>query len=201
MTSSPTVSRTRSWGRSRRGGGVGTIGDIIEIHDSKRIPLNSRQRAKRQGPYPYYGAAGVMDYVDGFLFNGIHVLIGEDGSVADSDGYPVSQYIWGQFWVNNHAHVLTGKNHISSEHLYLLLRQINITGFVTGAVQPKLNQKNLKGIPITLPSELLRRAFSRSVDSIFQRVRKNSDETESLIGQRMHCCRGWCRGRWGWGWD
>ena len=125
-----------------------------------------------------------MDYVDDFLFDGIHVLIGEDGSVADSDGYPVAQYIWGQFWVNNHAHVLTGKNHVSSEHLYLQLRQINITGFVTGAVQPKLSQKNLKGIPITLPSELLRRAFSRSLDSIFQRVRKNSDETESLIGQR-----------------
>ena len=171
-------------GEIPEGWGVRTIGDSIEIHDSKRIPLNSRQRAKRQGPYPYYGAAGVMDYVDGFLFDGVHVLIGEDGSVADSDGYPVAQYIWGQFWVNNHAHVLTGKNHISSEHLYLLLRQINITGFVTGAVQPKLSQKNLKGIPITLPSELLRRAFSRSVDSIFQRIRKNSDETESLIGQR-----------------
>ena len=122
----------------------GTAGDVIEIHDSKRIPLNSRQRAGRQGPYPYYGAAGIMDYVDDFLFDGVHVLIGEDGSVADVDGYPVIQYVWGQFWVNNHAHVLRGQHKVSNEHLYLLLRQLSITAYVTGAVQPKLSQKNLK---------------------------------------------------------
>ena len=112
-----------------------------------------------------------MDYEDGFVFDGekFTCSLRENGSVADSDNYiRLLNTDWGQFWVNNHAHVLTGKNHISSEHLYLLLRQINITGFVTGAVQPKLSQKNLKGIPITLPSELLRRAFSRSVDSIFK---------------------------------
>ena len=74
---------------------VGTLRDVIEIHDSKRIPLNSRQRAERQGPYPYYGAAGIMDYVDDYLFDGDYVLIGEDGSVIDDEGYPVVQYVWG----------------------------------------------------------------------------------------------------------
>ncbi len=171
-------------GEVPEGWGVGTIGNVIDIHDSKRIPLNSRQRAQRQGPYPYYGAAGVMDYVNDFLFDGIHVLIGEDGSVIDDEGYPVVQYVWGKFWVNNHAHVLTGKNHISNEHLYLLLKNLNISGFVTGAVQPKLSQKNLKGVPIVLPSKLLRNTFSSSLESIFQKVRSNSDEAESLRAQR-----------------
>ena len=73
--------------------------DVIEVHDSKRIPLNSRQRAERQGPYPYYGAAGIMDYVDDYLFDGVYVLMGEDGSVVDDEGYPIVQYVWGQFWV------------------------------------------------------------------------------------------------------
>ena len=116
---------------------VRALGDVIEIHDSARIPLNSRQRSERQGPIPYYGAAGIMDYVDDFLFDGIFVLTGEDGSVVDSDGYPVVQYVWGKFWVNNHAHVLRGSNGVSQEHLYLLLQQENIASFVTGAVQPK----------------------------------------------------------------
>ena len=119
---------------------VGELGEIIEILDRIRIPLNSRQRSQRQGPYPYYGAAGIMDYVDDFLFDGVFVLTGEDGSVIDNDGYPVVQYVWGQFWVNNHAHVMKGKNGVSDEYLYLLLKGQNIGAFVTGAVQPKLSQ-------------------------------------------------------------
>ena len=163
---------------------VKQMGDVIEIHDSRRVPLNSRQRAKRQGPYPYYGAAGVMDYVDDFLFDGVYVLTGEDGSVVNTDGHPVVQYVWGKFWVNNHAHVLRGRNGFSAEHLYLLLRQANITAFVTGAVQPKLNQKNLKAIPIVLPDRSVCRAFSGLVQRLFAKVRSNTDETESLAALR-----------------
>ena len=74
---------------------VTNLEEVIAIHDSRRIPLNARQRAIRRGPYPYYGAAGIMDYVDDFLFEGVHVLTGEDGSVLDPDGHPVIQYVWG----------------------------------------------------------------------------------------------------------
>ena len=163
---------------------VSTVGNVIEIHDSKRIPLNSRQRAEKQGLYPYYGAAGIMDHVDDFLFDGVHVLIGEDGSVVDSDGYPVVQYIWGQFWVNNHAHVLKGRNDISDEHLYLLIRQVNITAFVTGAVQPKLSQRNLRAIPCVLPNRQVCRAFSDLVRPMFVSKRGNTDEADLLATQR-----------------
>ena len=156
------------------------LGEVIAIHDSRRIPLNARQRAIRRGPYPYYGAAGIMDWVDDFLFEGVHVLTGEDGSVVDADGHPVIQYVWGQFWVNNHAHVLSGTNGISDEHLYLLLREINITAFVTGAVQPKLSQKNLKAIPFFLPTGLVCSAFSDLIAPLFDELRNNAIETKQL---------------------
>lgn len=72
------------------------FGDIVTLEDSKRVPLNSRDREARKGPYPYYGATSVMDYVDGYLFDGIRVLLGEDGTVIDSEGRPILQYVWGE---------------------------------------------------------------------------------------------------------
>ncbi|MDE0528195.1 MAG: restriction endonuclease subunit S [Truepera sp.] len=156
----------------------------IEIHDKRRIPLNRRQRTERQGPYPYYGAAGIVNYVDDYLFDGVHVLVGEDGSVVDARGHPVIQYVWGKFWVNNHAHVLKGRGDISDEVLYLLLQRTNITAFVTGAVQPKLNQKNLKAIPLVLPPSPICRAFSGLIAPLFARVRHSADESERVAALR-----------------
>ena len=163
---------------------VKALGDVIEIHDRRRVPLNGRQRANRQGPYPYYGAASIMDYVDDFLFDGVYVLTGEDGSVVDAGGHPVVQYAWGKFWVNNHAHVLRGRGGISEEHLYLLLEQVNILAFVTGAVQPKLSQKNLRAVPIVFPSRSVRKAFANLIGPLFEELRSNVDETELLTIQR-----------------
>ena len=163
---------------------VKPLGDVIEIHDSRRVPLNGRHRAKRQGPYPYYGAAGIMDYVDDFLFDGVYVLIGEDGSVVDTEGHPVVQYVWGKFWANNHAHVLTGRAGISEQHLYLLLQQVIIMPFVTGAVQPKLSQRNLKAVRAVFPGEPGCRAFSSLVRPLFERMRDNAGEAEALVAKR-----------------
>ena len=163
---------------------VGELGEIIEILDRIRIPLNSRQRSQRQGPYPYYGAAGIMDYVDDFLFDGVFVLTGEDGSVIDNDGCPVVQYVWGQFWVNNHAHVMKGKNGVSDEYLYLLLKGQNIGAFVTGAVQPKLSQGNLKAVPIVKPDLTIYQTFTALTGPIFSSFRHHSDESHTLSAQR-----------------
>ena len=125
-----------------------------------------------------------MDYVDDFLFDGVYVLTGEDGSVIDSGGHPVVQYVWGQFWVNNHAHVLRGRNEISEEYLYLLLQQVNIQAFVTGAVQPKLSQKNLKAVPIVFPSPSVCGAFSYLIGPVFEKLRDNEEKTGLLADQR-----------------
>lgn len=97
---------------------LGEVSEIIELHDSKRIPLSSRERAARAKLYPYYGATSVMDYVDRYLFDGIYLLLGEDGTVVDNNGFPILQYVEGKFWVNNHAHIITGKNGFTVETLY-----------------------------------------------------------------------------------
>lgn len=163
---------------------VGVFGDMVTILDSKRIPLSKKERAVRHGPFPYYGATGVLDYVDDFLFEGPHVLLGEDGSVAKDNGTPFVQYVWGQFWVSNHAHVLKGKNGITDEHVCLFLQQANIAPFVTGAVQAKLSQKNMKAIPAVLPPETVRNAFGSAVRHLFDLLRHLSDETRLLNSTR-----------------
>jgi len=158
----------------------GKLGDVIEILDSKRIPLSSAERAKRKGPYPYYGAAGILDHVDDFLFSGTHVLMGEDGSVVTNDDKPVVQYVWNLFWVNNHAHVLRGKNGFTEEQLYLFLKELNIRPFVTGAVQPKINQRNMKSVPMGVPPKAVSEAFGRIVGPLFQKLRADADQTQTL---------------------
>ena len=95
-----------------------TLGDVAVNFDSRRVPLSSREREQRRGPYPYYGATGIMDYVDDFLFEGLHVLIAEDGSVERDDGKPFVQLVDGRFWVNNHAHVLRAATDRDTRFLY-----------------------------------------------------------------------------------
>ena len=90
----------------------GTIQDVVIYHDKKRKPLSGMQRAEMQGEYRYYGAASILDYVNDYLFDGTYLLLGEDGTVVTEDGFPVLQYVTGKFWVNNHAHVLTGQLNI-----------------------------------------------------------------------------------------
>jgi type I restriction enzyme, S subunit len=167
-------------GRIPRGWRAATIGEIVQIRDSARIPLSSRQRKQQQGIYRYYGAAGILDHVSGFLFDGVYVLAGEDGSVIKEDDTPVLQYVWGKFWVNNHAHVLQGSAGISTEHLLLLLEHANVRPYVTGAVQPKLNQASLRRIPIILPNEQVRSAFRDAIDPLYQLLRANADECTTL---------------------
>ena len=162
---------------------VSVLGERIQILDSKRIPLSSRERKKRQGPYPYHGATGVMDHVDGFLFDGVHVLVGEDGSVVKPNGRPFTQYVWGQFWVNNHAHVLRGDS-ISNETLLCFLQQTDVTPYVTGAVQPKLNQRNLKAIPFPASESKVARAFEMAVEPLFEQLRLISDQSRTLAETR-----------------
>ena len=165
-----------------KGWEVKELGEIIDIHDSKRIPLSKKEREKREKKYPYYGAASLMDYVDEFIFDGTYVLLGEDGTVVNEDGSPVLQYVWGKFWVNNHAHVLSGKKGISTNFLYILLSNLNVSGAITGAVQLKINQKNLKEMKIIMPNDMkLVSHFSDIVDKSFEKIRVKRDENKNLV--------------------
>lgn len=163
---------------------LGTVSEIIELHDSKRIPLSSRERANLAKIYPYYGATSVMDYVDRYLFDGIYLLLGEDGTVVDSKGFPILQYVEGKFWVNNHAHIITGKNGFTVETLYLLFSLTNIQSIVTGAVQPKISQTNLNKVPVVIPSKAELSDLDSIVQPIFAQIRNLRAENDRLATTR-----------------
>lgn len=164
---------------------IGTVGEIIEIHDSKRIPLSGADRAKMEKKiYPYYGAASLMDFVDNYIFDGKYLLLGEDGTVVDDAGYPILQYVWGQFWVNNHAHILTGRLGYDVESLYMLFKQTPVKYIVTGAVQPKINQANLRSIQVVIPPEHTLREYNDLVEPLFSLFRANEEECKTLTALR-----------------
>lgn len=156
------------------------LGDIVDTYDYLRKPLSGQQREKMAKIYPYYGAASLMDYVENYIFDGIYLLLGEDGTVSDENGYPSLQYVWGKFWVNNHAHVLTGKNGYSTETLYMLLKQTNIHSIITGAVQPKINQANLLNLPVVCPPKDIWDKYNEVIQPLFTQLRINSEQIKKL---------------------
>lgn len=167
-----------------KGWRTGTLKDVCRVHDSKRVPLSGAEREKRRGTYPYYGAASVMDYVDDYIFDGIYVLLAEDGSVATKDGYALTQYVWGRFWVNNHAHILEGVGGFSTEQLLLLLQRVRVQQYITGAVQAKLSQRNMFTIPAVIPPRAISKAFDSLVSPLFARIRKGTEAGNTLIQLR-----------------
>jgi type I restriction enzyme S subunit len=128
------------------------LGEVIDLFDSQRVPLNSWQRQERQGKFPYYGAQGIIDHIDGYIFDGRYILVAEDGENLNSKKLPRALFATGKFWVNNHAHILRGKPGIADDTFLLAcVNNADIKPFVTGAAQPKLSQGNLRLIEIPLP--------------------------------------------------
>ena len=154
-----------------KGWEVTSIGSVTQNYDSKRIPLSQNERDTMKGDVPYYGATGVMDYVNRHIFEGHFVLIAEDGSVMDAKGNPIVQMIWGKTWVNNHAHVLQGCNGYSNELLYLLLQHVPVVKIMTGSIQKKINQDNLNNYRIPQIPNSISHAFYDIVKPMFERVR------------------------------
>ena len=148
----------------------GTIQDVVIYHDKRRKPLSGIQRAEMQGQYRYYGAASILDYVNDYLFDGTYLLLGEDGTVVTEDGFPILQYVTGKFWVNNHAHVLTGQPDYPTEYLYMMFKATKVKDVVTGAAQPKISQARLSSKKIIIPSKYLVREYCTKVDSIFSLI-------------------------------
>ncbi|WQU96132.1 restriction endonuclease subunit S [Helicobacter pylori] len=124
------------------------LGEVCEILDNRRIPIAKNKR--NPGIYPYYGANGIQDYIDSYIFDGDFVLVGEDGSVINKDNTPVVNWASGKIWVNNHAHVLQTKNELKLKFLYFYLQTIDVSYYVAGT-PPKINQENLKKITIPIP--------------------------------------------------
>ena len=125
------------------------LGALTVNLDTRRKPVKESDR--KPGPYPYYGASGIVDYVEGFLFEGEHLLIAEDGENLKTRQTPFAFIAHGKFWVNNHAHIVTGNERASTRFLQYALLATDISAYLTGAVMPKLTQGNLNRIELPCP--------------------------------------------------
>ena len=128
---------------------IKTLDQIAVNLDSKRIPITKADRIS--GEYPYYGASGIVDYVADFIFDEETLLVSEDGANLLARSTPIAFPATGQYWVNNHAHILKFENKITQRLVELYLESIPLEDYITGAAQPKLNQKALNSIPIPVP--------------------------------------------------
>lgn len=127
-----------------------TLGEIAINLDYKRKPITSSKRVS--GDYPYYGASGIVDYVEGYIFDGNYLLISEDGANLIMRTTPIAFSIKGKNWVNNHAHVLEFKDKVTQKIVEIYINMIDLSPWINGAAQPKLNQANLNMIEIPIPS-------------------------------------------------
>ena len=160
------------------------LAELVRLEDSKRIPLSTYERENRKGIYPYYGATGIMDYIDDYLFDDEIILLAEDGSTSDEHGFPIVQYVWGKVWVNNHAHIIYPQNPNHKIYTYFMLKLIPVKLIETGSIQKKINQDNLlKYNSIKVPTNILD-DFTKIVSPLWRKKMITTEEILSLTKQR-----------------
>lgn len=158
--------------------------DEVTINfDKKRIPLSSAQREKRQGTFRYYGAQGVIDHVDDYIYDGTYLLIAEDGENLKSKKQNIAQVVDGQFWVNNHAHIVQGNEQCDTRFLCYLINSMDLSGYVTGSAQPKLSQANLNAITLSLPTLVEQKRIVEYLYMLDQKIDVNRQINDNLYAQ------------------
>lgn len=146
------------------------VSEISENLDSKRIPITKNVR--KTGQYPYYGASGIVDYVEDYIFDGKFLLVSEDGANLLARTYPIAFIAEGKFWVNNHAHILSFKDEITMKFVELFFSNLDISPYVTGMAQPKFNQASLNNIEIPLPPLPEQKRIVKELDTLSEKVRQ-----------------------------
>ena len=157
--------------------------------DGKRRPVKESDR--RPGAFPYYGASGIVDHVDGYLFDGEYLLIAEDGENLRTRQTPIAFLATGKFWVNNHAHIVTGNERADTRFLMYALRHIGIDAYLTGAVMPKLTQGNLNRIEVRHPPIHEQRAIARVLGALDHKIEQNQRTAQSLERLARAIFRAW----------
>ncbi len=153
---------------------------VVDFFDNQRIPIDSGER--KVGPYPYYGASGIIDFVDGYIFNGEYVLLAEDGANIILRSSPIAYLTKGKFWLNNHAHIMKMKTG-SNEFLIQLLEKQNYEKYNTGTAQPKLNGEVVKKITLHFPSDEEQSSIGslfRTLDDLLVSYKDNLANYQSL---------------------
>ena len=161
-----------------------TIGDITICHDSERVPVASKDRETMKGDIPYYGATGIMGYVNSHIFDGDYVLMAEDGSIMDDKGYPILQRISGKTWVNNHAHVLEPIKGYSCKMLLMMFKDIPVRLIKTGSIQMKINQDNMNAYKLIDIPETIKMKAQAILDRIDEQQLALQQENQELASLR-----------------
>lgn len=153
--------------------------------DTRRKPVKEADR--KPGPYPYYGASGIVDYVDGFLFEGEHLLVAEDGENLRTRQTPIAFMASGKFWVNNHAHIVIGNEKASTRFLQYALLATDISSYLTGAVMPKLTQGNLNRIEVPCPPHNIQAQIVSMLGTLDDRIilLRETNATLEAIAQTL----------------
>ena len=157
--------------------------EVVTLFDKQRVPLSSMDRAKRQGKYRYYGAQGIIDYIDDYIFDGEYILLAEDGENLKSNKQNLAQLVDGKFWVNNHAHILRTKRICRLRYFYYWINSKNMTEYVTGSAQPKLSQSSLKKMVIPLPSLEVQDKILGVIIPIDEKIKENARINKNLEAQ------------------
>ncbi|WP_313275635.1 restriction endonuclease subunit S [Stenotrophomonas sp.] len=157
-----------------------TVDQLSTNLDSKRVPITKSERTA--GEFPYYGASGIVDYVAEYIFDGDTLLVSEDGANLLARSTPIAFSVSGQYWVNNHAHILKFANMATQKFVEFYLESIPLDEYITGAAQPKLNQKALNSIPIPIPTTLNEQA--EVVDRL-ERIVEQSDQLQGVYERKL----------------
>ena len=156
---------------------------ITHNFDSQRIPLSQAERNNLARTYDYYGASGIIDKVDRFLFEGRKLLIGEDGANLITRSKPIAFIADGQYWVNNHAHVITTTSEMLLDFLCYYINSIDLTPYVTGSAQPKMTQAKMNSIPVPVPSIQEQTEIVRLLDDIICKEQYAKEAAEAVVEQ------------------
>jgi type I restriction enzyme S subunit len=154
---------------------------ITANHDGKRVPVSRKKRESMKGVYPYYGASGIIDSVDNYLFDGNFLLIGEDGANLLARATPIAFQATGKFWVNNHAHVLTPLGGVPISYLEHYVNRISLAEYITGTAQPKLTQRAMNKIPVPLAPLKEQYKIAEEISLRFSVIDEISKEMELMI--------------------
>jgi len=157
------------------------LSEITENQDSKRIPLSKSQRDNMNRIYDYYGASGIIDKVDDYIFEGKKLLIGEDGANLVTRSKNIAFIADGKYWVNNHAHILDVKDTVLLMYLCNYINNMDLIPYVTGSAQPKLTQAKMNNIKIFLPTLSEQHEIVRLIDDLLARERKAQQATEQAL--------------------
>ncbi len=163
--------------------------ELVNIYDSLRIPVKKADR--KPGPYPYYGASGVADCIDSYIFDGVYLLLAEDGDNLKTQNTPIAFMASGKFWVNNHAHILQGNASADTRFLCYALQIADVKSYLSGSTRPKLTQGDMKRIPVYAPELSKQKQIARILGTLDDKIELNRQMNETLEAMAQAIFKSW----------